>query len=59
MAPNSPQAAMSPASTQEKKPNILFILADNLGYGDSVYGGETVWRLDAAHRSARHRESPG
>ena len=33
-------AAVSPASTQEKKPNILFILADNLGFGDlGVYGG--------------------
>ena len=33
-------AAMSPASTQEKKPNILFILADNLGFGDlGSYGG--------------------
>ena len=33
-------AAVSPAWTQEKKPNILFILADNLGFGDlGVYGG--------------------
>ena len=33
-------AAVSPASAQEKKPNILFILADNIGYGDlGVYGG--------------------
>jgi arylsulfatase A-like enzyme len=33
-------AAVSPASTQERKPNILFILADNLGFGDlGVYGG--------------------
>ena len=33
-------AAVSPVSTQEKKPNILFILADNLGFGDlGVYGG--------------------
>ena len=33
-------AAVSPASAQEKKPNILFILADNLGFGDlGVYGG--------------------
>jgi hypothetical protein len=29
-----------PASAQDKKPNILFILADNIGYGDiGVYGG--------------------
>ena len=33
-------AAVPPASTQEKKPNILFILADNIGFGDlGVYGG--------------------
>src|SRR5262245_63013487 len=29
-----------PASAQQPKPNILFILADNIGYGDiGVYGG--------------------
>jgi arylsulfatase len=29
-----------PASAQQAKPNILFILADNIGYGDiGVYGG--------------------
>ena len=28
------------ASAQQQKPNILFILADNTGYGDlGVYGG--------------------
>ena len=33
-------AAVSPVSAQENKPNILFILADNLGFGDlGVYGG--------------------
>jgi arylsulfatase len=32
-------AASGPASAQQK-PNILFILADNIGYGDiGVYGG--------------------
>jgi arylsulfatase A-like enzyme len=32
--------AGEPASAQQPKPNILFILADNLGYGDlGVYGG--------------------
>jgi arylsulfatase len=33
-------AVVSPAAAQEKKPNILLILADNVGYGDlGVYGG--------------------
>jgi arylsulfatase A-like enzyme len=32
--------AGAPAPAQQQKPNILFILADNLGYGDiGVYGG--------------------
>ena len=32
--------ASAPASAQQQKPNILFILADNVGYGDiGVYGG--------------------
>ena len=32
--------ASMPASAQQQKPNILFILADNIGYGDiGVYGG--------------------
>ena len=32
-------AMVGPASAQQK-PNILFILADNIGYGDlGVYGG--------------------
>ena len=30
----------APAPAQDKKPNILFILVDNIGYGDiGVYGG--------------------
>ncbi len=32
--------AALPASAQEKKPNVVFILADNVGYGDlGPYGG--------------------
>src|SRR5207245_7302579 len=31
---------VAPASAQPQKPNILFILADNTGYGDiGAYGG--------------------
>jgi hypothetical protein len=33
-------AAGAPASAQQPKPNILFILADNIGYGNiGAYGG--------------------
>jgi len=32
--------AVAPASAQQQKPNILFILGDNIGYGDiGAYGG--------------------
>src|SRR5262245_66461839 len=32
--------AVAPAKAQEKKPNIVFILMDNLGYGElGAYGG--------------------
>ena len=32
--------AALPAMAQEKKPNIVFMLTDNLGYGElGVYGG--------------------
>jgi arylsulfatase len=32
--------AALPAMAQEKKPNVVFILADNVGYGDlGPYGG--------------------
>src|SRR5271168_3235909 len=34
------QSFVASASAQQQKPNILFILADNTGYGDiGVYGG--------------------
>jgi arylsulfatase A-like enzyme len=33
-------AASGAASAQQPKPNILFVLADNIGYGDTgAYGG--------------------
>src|SRR5262249_61628087 len=32
--------ALAPAKAQEKNPNIVFMLVDNLGYGElGVYGG--------------------
>ena len=32
--------AVTPAKAAEKKPNIVFMLMDNLGYGElGVYGG--------------------
>jgi hypothetical protein len=32
--------ASAPASAQQQKPNVVFILADNVGYGDlGPYGG--------------------
>jgi arylsulfatase A-like enzyme len=31
---------VSPAAAQSARPNVVFILADNVGYGDlGVYGG--------------------
>jgi hypothetical protein len=40
LSPIAQSLVVATASTQQQKPNILFILADNAGYGDiSVYGG--------------------
>jgi arylsulfatase len=34
--------AATPAAAQQKKPNIVFILVDNVGWGGlSIYGGST------------------
>jgi len=49
-APMEIAQAQQPPPTQPK-PNILFILVDNLGYGElGVYGGwRDARRADAAH----------
>ena len=40
MAAIAVTGAVSPAQAQDKKPNIVLILMDNLGYGElGVYGG--------------------
>src|SRR5262245_31543639 len=40
MAAASMLFAVAPVTASEKKPNIVFILMDNLGYGElGVYGG--------------------
>ncbi len=43
----------APAQAANKKPNIVFILVDNIGWGDfSVYGGTTPTpRIDALANS--------
>src|SRR5262245_57286558 len=40
LCPVAPAKAADPANEAEKKPNIVFMLMDNLGYGElGVYGG--------------------
>ena len=44
-------AGPAPAQAPEKKPNIVFMLADNLGYGElGAYGGGIL--RGAAHPAA-------
>ena len=47
------------AQPTKEKPNVVFILADNVGYGDlgPYGGGELAGRADAAHRPARARRA--
>ena len=47
--------AALPAMAQEKKPNVVFILADNVGYGDLV---PTVAASCAARRRRASTSSP-
>ena len=46
-------SAMAPALAQETKPNVVFILMDNVGWGDlSVYGGSVPTpRIDSIARA--------
>ena len=38
--------AVAPAKAAEEKPNIVFMLMDNLGYGElGVYGGEASFAV--------------
>ena len=43
----------APAEAAEKRPNILFILVDNLGYGElGVYGGGSIRRSTTPGRKS-------
>jgi len=37
-------SATAPASAREGKPNVILILADDLGWGDVGFNGRTEWR---------------
>ena len=52
-------AAIVGASSAADKPNIVFMLTDNLGYGElGVYGGGVLQRrADAAHRCGWRRRA--
>ena len=45
-----------PAVSTQAKPNFIFILADDMGYGDpSCFGGSARDRADQAVRAQRDR----
>src|SRR3954451_4164817 len=49
--------AALPAMAQEAKPNIVFILADNVGYGDlGCYGGGELRGASTPHLDAMARD---
>jgi arylsulfatase len=47
----SMQFAQAQTPLSQPKPNILFILVDNLGYGElGVYGGRSTCRVGSSRR---------
>ncbi len=52
-------ACMPAIAQQPQKPNVVFILADNVGYGDlgpygaRVCASRSIWSNPAAHHRAR------
>ena len=55
----TPAAPAASPTASGARPNILFILADNIGYGDigCLRRRRVARRADAAHRSTRRRRS--
>jgi Sulfatase len=53
--------SLASAKTAHKKPNMVFILVDNIGWGDfSVYGGTTATpRIDGLANSGIRCGKPG
>ena len=50
----APLAALSAADTQGKKPNVLVILADDMGYGDTGFNGSKDIQTPAIDSIARN-----
>lgn len=43
---------LSPASAAERRPNLIFLFADDLGWGDVGFNGRTEWRTPNLDRLA-------